>query len=353
MKNKLKLKLSKKELTKLILQCLWVAIGTLVMALGYKLFLTPNRIVPGGFMGLAQIIHDLFAKINFTLLSTSVWYILLNIFLFLYAVKVLGFKFGLRAGVGILSYSIWVDLIDSVKFITNILDKLSSESTTLVSGGLYIIYAIYGGILMGVGMGIVFRANGSTGGCDMVAVVVNKFFPNITTGQIVMIVDGAVVVLSAICYNSLALPLYALITIFVCGKVSDVFVDGVKSLRAYYILTDKKDEISTRIINELDKGVTNISCVGMYTHKEKNMLLVILRRSQIMQLKQIVKETDPNSFMFSNLVKEAYGEGFTAYNLKNTKLKSTTEAPHSTTPEFEIKNSTIDTSENKTPENNF
>lgn len=353
MKNKLQLKLSKKELTTLILQCLCVTIGTLVMALGYKLFLTPNSIVPGGFMGLAQIIHDLFEKINFTLISTSVWYILLNVFLFLYAVKVLGFKFGLRAGIGILSYSIWVDLIDSVKFITNILDKLSSESTTLVSGGLYIIYAIYGGILMGVGIGIVFRANGSTGGCDMVAVVVNKFFPNITTGQIVMIVDGAVVVLSAICYNSLALPLYALITIFVCGKVSDIFVDGVKSLRAYYILTDKKDEISTRIINELDKGVTNINCVGMYTHKEKNMLLVILRRSQIIQLKQIIKETDPNSFMFSSLVKEAYGEGFTVYNLKNTKLKDATKTPHLTTPEVEIKTLTINTAENASSDNNL
>lgn len=347
MKNKIQIKLTKKEITTLTIQCICVMLGTLIMALGYKLFLTPNKIVPGGFMGLAQIIHDLLAKINFTLLSTSVWYILLNVFLFLYAVKVLGFKFGIRAGVGILSYSIWVDLIDSFKFISSILDKLTLESTTLVSGGLYIIYAIYGGILMGVGMGIVFRSNGSTGGCDMVAVVVNKFFPNVTTGQIVMMVDGAVVILSAICYNSLALPLYALITIFVCGKVSDIFVDGVKSLRAYYILTDKKDEISARIITELDKGVTNISCVGMYTHKEKNMLLVILRRSQIMQLKQIVKETDPNSFMFSSLVKEAYGEGFTAYNVKNAKLKSNDSKTQSTIPNNETSPENIDTKENQ------
>ena len=151
----------------------------------------------------------------------------------------------------------------------------------------------------------------------MVAVVVNKFFPTITTGQIVMCVDGIVVIMSAIAYQSLMLPLYALITIFICGKVSDIFVDGVRSFRAYYIITEKKEELSQAIFDNVHRGVTNIKCEGMYTKKDRDMLLVIVRRSQVMMLKKVVKEIDPDSFMFSDNVKEAYGKGFLTYSDSN------------------------------------
>ena len=164
-------------------------------------------------------------------------------------------------------------------------------------------------------------ANGSTGGSDIVAVVVNKIFPTITSGQIIIAVDGIVVFMSALAYGSLVLPLYALITIFVCGKIADAFVDGIKSLKAYYILTDKKDEITERIFNEIQRGVTYIKCEGMFTRQEKSMLLVILRRSQIMQLKKIVKEVDTNSFMFGHNVKDAYGKGFLPYETKKSNIK--------------------------------
>ena len=172
---------------------------------------------------------------------------------------------------------------------------------------------------MGTGIGLVFRGNGSTGGCDMVAVVVNKFFPTVTTGQIIIFVDGAVVILSALVYSSLVLPLYALITIFISGKVSDMFVDGIRSLRAYYIVTDKKEELSQAIFNKLNRGVTNLKCEGMFTHNDRDMLLIIVRRAQILALKKIVKKIDPNSFMFSHNVKEAYGNGFIAH--ANDKIK--------------------------------
>ena len=138
-----------------------------------------------------------------------------------------------------------------------------------------------------------------------------------------MTVDGIVVVLSAIAYQSLVLPLYALITIFLCGKVADLFVDGVRSFRAFYIVTEKKEELSQTIFEKVHRGVTNIKCEGMYTHKDRDMLMVIVRRSQVMMLKRVVKEVDPNSFMFSANVKEAYGQGFLTYteNKKNKNKK--------------------------------
>jgi len=313
----LKKKYTKKDIFTLFIQCFVILIGTLIMALGYMVFLSPFNIVPGGFMGLARIIHDLTSKIGFEFISTSLWYLILNIFLYIYAVKVLGFEFGIRAGVGIFSYSIYTSIFENAGFITNLINKFQEESTSL-GGGVYILYAIYGGIIMGIGIGLIFRANGSTGGSDIVAVVVNKFFPTITAGQIVIFIDGFVVLASVFAYGSIVLPLYALITIFVFGKIADAFVDGVKSLKAYYILTDKKEEITERIFSEINRGVTYIKCEGMFTRQEKHMLMVILRRSQIMQLKKIVKEVDPKSFMFSQVVNDAYGQGFLRYETKKS-----------------------------------
>lgn len=315
---------NKKDVLSMLTQIALIMFGTFIMAFGFMVFLTPYNIVPGGFMGIAQILYDVLSSIGFSYISISMWYIIINLFLFIYAVKVLGFKFGLRAGVGILSYSLFVELIGSLDIVARINEQFAVESSTLQGVGLYILYALYGGLLMGVGIGFVFRGEGSTGGCDMVAVVVNKFFPTITTGQIIMIVDGCVVIASAIAYGSIVLPLFALITIFISGKTADMFVDGVRSLRAYYILTDKKEEMANRIMTEIERGVTNIKCEGMYTKRDKDMLLVILRRAQIMKLKKIVKEVDSNSFMFSSTVKEAYGQGFIE-NTKEDKKKSKTQ----------------------------
>ena len=332
-----KIKIEKKEIKTLTIEILLIMLGTFITAMGFKLFLTPNNIVPGGFMGIAQIIYDLLAGIDFTVISVSIWYIILNAFLYIYAVKCLGIKFGVRAGIGIASYSLFVALIEQMPFVNDILLQLETEATAMAGAGVYILYAIYGGVLMGIGIGLVFRGNGSTGGCDMVAVVVNKFFPTITTGQIVMCVDGLVVVLSAIAYQSLMLPLYALITIFICGKVSDMFVDGVKSFRAYYIITEKKEELSQAIFDNVHRGVTNIKCEGMYTKKDRDMLLVIVRRSQVMTLKRVVKEIDPDSFMFSDNVKEAYGKGFLTYS-DSTKTKENKKKIKSTLPEVKKEN---------------
>lgn len=316
----LKQQINKKSILDLTKQCILILIGTFIMAFGYMVFLSPNNIVPGGFMGLAQIVHDVLANIGFTFISTSVWYLILNIFLYLYAVSVLGFKFGIRSGVGIFSYSIFTSLIENFDFVESITSQFQTESAVL-GGGIYILYALYGGLIMGVGIGFVFRGEGSTGGCDMVAVVVNKIKPTITTGQIVIAVDGIVVLLSAFAYHSLVLPLYALIAIFICGKISDIFVDGVQSLNAYYILTDKKDELSSEILKNLKHGLTYIKCEGMFTHQEKSMLFIVLKKTEVMELKNIVKNVDPKAFMYGHPVKDAYGNGFLPYETK--KVEST------------------------------
>ena len=318
-KEKFNEKLKGFNIKELLVEILIILAGTFVLALGFRIFLTPHKIVPGGFMGVAQIIHDLLASINFNYLSVSTLYIILNLFLYLFAVRIMGIKFGIRAGVGIFSYSLFVSLIEKSVIVESINNQFIAEEAQLSGIGTYILYAIYGGILMGVGLGLVFRGNGSTGGCDLVAIVTNKFFPTITTGQIVMTIDGLVVILSAIVYGSLVLPLYALIAIFICGKISDMFIDGVKSLRAFYIITNKKEEMAKAIFERINKGVTDIKCEGMFTHQDRDMLMVIVRRAQVIKLKQLVKEVDGESFMFSSVVKEAYGKGFLSFSSKKDK----------------------------------
>lgn len=333
----------------LTIEILTIMLGTFITAFGFEVFLTPHNIVPGGFMGVAKIVYDVIARTGFTAISISAWYIILNAFLYIYAVKCLGWKFAIRAGVGIASYSLFVGLIERTDLIEIITSQFEAETATS-----YILYAIYGGLLMGIGIGLVFRGNGSTGGCDMVAVVVNKFFPTVTTGQIIIFVDGLVVILSAIVYSSLVLPLYALITIFICGKVSDIFVDGIISLRAYYVVTNKKEELSQEIFNGLNRGVTNIKCEGMFTHNDRDMLLIIVRRAQIIKLKKIVKRVDPNSFMFSHNVKEAYGNGFISYSPeKHSIIKSSNRnIKNSKNVIINEENITKDNTINKTSESN-
>ncbi len=317
--TKINKKTTKINFKTLVIEILIIMLGTFITSLGFSIFLEPHNIVPGGFMGLAKIIYDVLAIINFDFISVSLWYIILNLFLYLYAIKCMGLKFAIRAGVGIFSYSLFVELINQTNLVEIITNQFLVEEAALSGVGMYILYAIYGGLLMGAGIGLVFRGNGSTGGSDIVAVVVNKFFPTVTTGQVVIAVDSCVVLLSAIAYQSLVLPLYAFISIFICGKVADIFVDGVKSLRAYYIITSKKEEMSKMIFDKLERGATNIKCEGMFTRQDRDMLLIVIRRSQVMALKKIVKKVDENSFMISHNVKEVYGKGFFNYAGNNKK----------------------------------
>lgn len=307
-------KIKDNKILTLIFQCLAISLGTIVMSFAFTVFLTPNRLIPGGFMGLSQIIYDVFSKLGFTAISVSVWYLILNSVLYVFAVKKLGWKFGVKTAVGILSYSLFVEMMKKSSLIVNLINKINNEGNASL-----MLYAIIGGVILGVGMGIVFLAKGSTGGCDTLAVFINKIFPTITTGQLVITVDTIIVFTSAIVYQSLVLPLYTLITIFIIGKVSDIFVGSMQSIRAYYIVTSKKEEMAGQILKELKRGVTSIKCEGMFTRHEKDMLFVMIKANQINQLKEIVKSCDKTSFMFSTSIKEVYGKGFIEFSNKTPK----------------------------------
>ena len=174
---------------------------------------------------------------------------------------------------------------------------------------------------MGVGMGFVFRGHGSTGGSDMLANLLTKKWKFITVGSLVFIVDFIVIVLSLIAYKNLELALYSLIAIWIMTKMADVIVSGVSSLRAYYIISEKYEEIASVIMTSAQRGVTGFKSQGMFTHNDQNVLMTVVTRAESVKLRQIVADIDKHAFMFSCPISEAMGNGFLPLN-KSKKINN-------------------------------
>lgn len=290
--------LNKRNLTAFIDSLLVVA-GTFLMGFSFNVFLNNNKISPSGFSGLSALISNILAENLNIHISASIFYLGINGILFIFAFKNLGLKFAINSAIGIISYSIFMEV---------------SNFNIGLSGSDLLLCAIYGGVVMGVGLGLVFRGHGSTGGSDMLANLLSKKFKFITVGNMVFIVDFIVVGLSFIAYNDLNLALYSLIAIWIMTKMSDVIVSGVSSLRAYYIISAEYALIADKIMNEAQRGVTGFKSQGMYTHKEQNVLMTVVTRAESVKLRQIVADSDKNAFMFSCPISEAMGTGFMPLN---------------------------------------
>ena len=275
-----------------IINIFLILLGCFIMGSAYNIFYRPHDIVLGGFGGIANIIGYLLnlAGIN---LSISIIYILMNIVLFAFALKILGKKFGIYALFGIFGYALFLEVC---KFMPSLSDDL-------------LLCSIYGGVVSGIGTGIVIRAGGSTGGGDMLGCVINHKNPKISVGWVTICVNIFVVSISMIIYG-LNLSLYALIAIYIGGKIADVLIEGPKSIKAFYIISPKCDEICEKLNTQLKRGATKIEGYGSYTHKHLEVILSLVSTYQVRQLKDIVYNIDPKAFMFSVSVKEALGKGF-------------------------------------------
>ena len=282
-----------------VLDAVLVMVGTFLMGFSFNVFLNNNKISPSGFAGLSALISNILAENLGVYIPASVFYLGVNAVLFILSYKNIGLRFAINSAIGILSYSAFMEI---------------SNFEIGLSGNDLLLCAIYGGVIMGIGLGLVFRGHGSTGGSDMLANLLKKKFKFITVGNMVFIVDFIVIVLSFIAYNDLNLALYSLIAIYIMTKMSDVIVLGVQSLRAYYIISEKHEEIAEKIMHDIYRGVTGYSSQGMYTHKEQFVLMTIVTRAESVKLRQIVADCDKKAFMFSCPVSEAMGRGFVPLN---------------------------------------
>ena len=270
-----------------------ITIGCIITALSINLFLVPYNIAPGGVSGISIIIHYFF---NFPVGATM---LALNIPLFIFGIRQLGGAFGIKTLFGTIMLSLFTDLTNWMSFATKDI----------------LLASIFGGVTMGIGLGIVFKFGGTTGGTDLAARTIKTLLQHFTVGRIMFSIDTIIILLAIIVYRSYELGLYAVITLYISIKIIDVIIEGVEAKGAF-IISDQSEIIADKILNDLRRGVTGLHGVGMYTRKDKNVLLVVVERIEIVRLKEIIKEIDENAFMILTDIREVLGEGFKSKDLK-------------------------------------
>ena len=273
---------------KYIIEILGIAIGAILMSIGISQFLLPNKLSTGGFSGLATIAFYLFKwPMGRTIL-------LLNIPCFIFAFIRIGKEFAIKSIIGTMLLSIFIDFFEKYAAWTN--DR--------------VLACIYGGVLTGIGTAIILRSNGSTGGSDLVSVVLKSFNTKLSTSNIIVIFDVVVIALNVIAFRKLEIGLYSAIAIFIMGKMIDIVFEGIGFSKMIFIISDKYDEISKRIGETIKRGTTGIYSKGMYTNKEKMMVMCIASRGEVIKIRQIANQIDKSSFTVITNVREVYGKGF-------------------------------------------
>jgi uncharacterized membrane-anchored protein YitT (DUF2179 family) len=267
-----------------------IFLGTFLMAISLNMFLEPYTIAPGGLTGFAIVVN----KIT----GTPLWIInvVINIPLFLLGYKFLGKEGTIKTALGIILLT----------YFLNATLKLGNIKTT----DDVLLASICGGIIMGIALGLVFRIEGSTGGTDLIGLMLNKFFPNISVPKLMMIVDSMVVVMAGIVDKNIETALYSALALYISVRVADAIIEGFSYSKGFLIISNKSDDISKAIMDELGRGVTLLEGKGAYTKQQKDIIFVVVGRNQEVSVKQIVKTIDPHAFMTVNTVHEVLGEGF-------------------------------------------
>ncbi len=291
-----------------------IAFGSALMAIGIGVFLVDAKVVPGGVSGLAMAIHYLTGG-TFPV-GTTIW--ILNIPLFLWGMKELGKQFGLRTFVGFSLSSFFIDFFrgDIPGFRYLRLQDSATLHDLFKNDFLFVI--LIGAVLIGVGLGIIFKFKGTTAGSDIVAAIMQKHF-GFKPGQSIMIIDFCVIAIAGFIIDiknlspekpALSLTLYAFFLLFVSSWLIDVIIEGFDYARAVNIISDKHEEISQAIMDELGRGVTAVHTKGVYSKTERDMLYIVVSLKEISKLVDIIKEIDPTAFVIVNNVHEVLGDGF-------------------------------------------
>ena len=265
---------------------LLIALGLLAASAAYKMYLIPNQVVAGGFTGIGQLLNHIFG------VSVGTVNILLNAPLFLLSMKRMGLKFGVRSLIAMFALSILIDHL-----------PLPAATDDML------LAAVYGGAISGIGFGLVLRGSATTGGTDMLASLLHRLIPVLRVSYGIFMVDGLVIIASAFTFEPQA-AMYGLISTFICNVLIDLVLEGPNSAHSYFIISDNSDEIAARIMKEMDRGVTALNAVGMYSRAEKQVLLCVVNRFETMHLRRIIFAVDPKAFVIANKAHEVLGEGF-------------------------------------------
>lgn len=284
----------KPRLPKVIWDFFMITLGAAFMALSYHLFMVPHKIVAGGAGGLAVILHHLLG------LPVGTMIFVINLPLFVWGFKEFGKKFGFRTIYAVFMTSFLTDFFE-IAFPL----KSLTENTILA--------AVYGAVLLGIGLGVVFRHQATTGGSDIVAQIMAKY-TNATPGMGIMIVDFFIIVLSGLTFRQVDLVLLGFTTLYVSSRILDVILEGPSYNKAAYIISDNYELIRGEVVLGMDRGGTMWVGKGFYKGTERTILFCVVSRRELAQLREIVKALDPKAFMVVTDAKEVLGHGFTPWS---------------------------------------
>lgn len=265
--------------------------GAFILATGFVFFITPYKIVPGGVYGISIVLHYLF--------NTPVGLVALcfDIPLTIIGIKFLGPRFGVKTVVGFSLTAIFTDLLTYLWGF-----KPLVEGDALLS-------SIFGGVLAGLGLGLIFKSKATSGGSDIVAMIIAKY-TRLPLGMLMIYVDSVIVLVGLAVFQDWKIPLYSWIVIFITGKVIDIVLEGVSYDKSVFIISDKYEEIRDKIINNLDRGGTFIDGKGMYNNAERRIIHTVVSRRELAILEEYINQIDPKAFLTITDANEILGEGF-------------------------------------------
>ena len=267
---------------------LMIILGAAMGGISFNIFLMPHKLLSGGVSGIALIMNYIFG------FNPGVLVFVFNIPIFLAGYKYVDKEFIALSLVGMTAFSVFIDIFAFLRDIIYIDDVLLS--------------CIYGGVLNGIGMGIVFRNRASQGGVDIVAVILKKYF-SVKLGTTSLLINIAVVTLGSYFYG-IKLAMYTLVSMYVSSSILDKVMKGFGSSKSVMIITDKEQQVADTILKTLDRGVTYLEGEGAYTQHKKRVIYCIVTLNQLAKLKQIVREVDNDAFMAVSDTSEVLGHGF-------------------------------------------
>jgi uncharacterized membrane-anchored protein YitT (DUF2179 family) len=268
-----------------------ITIGAFIMAAGFVLFITPYKIIPGGVYGISIILHYMFG-----------WHVGLTAICFdipitIIGTRILGPRFGVKTVVGFTLTAVFVDT----------LTVFWGDQPLVHDNGL--LSSIYGGVLVGLGLGLIFKAKATSGGSDVIAMIISKF-NKLPPGQMIILVDSVIVIIGLFSFMDWVVPLYSLLTIFITGRVMDVVLQGVSYDKTLFIISDQHLLIRDKIINDINRGGTYLQGRGMFGGQEKTIIFTNVNRREMAILQEYIRQVDPMAFMTVINANEVLGEGF-------------------------------------------
>jgi len=276
-----------------------ILVGAFILAAGFVLFIDPHRIAPGGVYGIGIIVHyltqGLFSWAPNGLPIGTVG-LLLNIPLTIIGIRVLGPMFGIKTVVGFVLSSVFIDVLHLWLGYNPLVDDMLLSS-------------IFGGVLIGFGLGLIFKSKATSGGSDIIAMIIARY-TRLPLGQLMIYVDSTIVLLALVAFQDWKIPLYSWVVIYVTGKVIDMTIQGVSYDKALFIITDRYEDVKNKIIYDIERGGTIINVQGMYTGHDKKMIFTNVSRREVYMLKDYIQQIDPKAFITVIDANEILGNGF-------------------------------------------